>query len=290
MDHQKTMSSKETFPDAFTECEEFDNCPMCHGANFKLYDQPTVQLCADCGLFFHSPCPTQQEIKRSYDSGATYEAWSHAIDNHKRQFRVRLNHILPHAATGRLLDVGMGSGLFLKEAVAAGFEVEGTELAEPGLEAAHEFGFAVHNGQLTDIDFGMRRYDVISMWHVLEHVPNPGTVLKKIFELLNPGGVFAVAVPNESKRLILHQLNRLGGVPVWDWGWGTEIHLNHFFPQTLRKHLQKIGFEILDFGMDDVYPDTSLRSRAIITGHNVSSKIFRWNFGQDMYFICRRPL
>ena len=273
----------------FQQFETHLECPMCGGAEIELYDAPHVRKCIQCRLFFHSPCPTQEDIKKSYDSGTTYEGWSHCVDNHVRQFQVRLRHILPHARGGKLLDVGLGSGLFLKEAAKAGFDVEGTELSSAGFDSSERLGFPVHQGQLTDIDFGSRKYKVVTMWHVLEHVPNPGDVIRKIYGILEPGGIFALAVPNETKRLIQHRLGILDrSHPVWWWAWGSEIHLNHFFPRTLRKHLQLLGFEIVGFGMDDVYPDTRLRSRVVIGMHTLLSRILGWHFGQAMYFVTRK--
>lgn len=271
----------------FENFETLQKCPMCSGTRFALFSEPDIQRCPDCGLFFNSPRPTQTDIAASYNSDAVYKEWDTTAEYHKRQFKIRLGHILPFVDSGRLLDVGAGNGLFMEVAADAGFKCEGTELSDTGTGRTRKRGFEISQGQLTDIDFGSKRFDVVSMWHVLEHVPNPGEVTKKVFDILEPGGVFALAVPNETRPLFRHQWNKK--TKLWMNAWGHEIHLSHFLPKTLRKSLEKTGFEVLDFGMDDIYNNTSLRSAAVVTIHQISAHTIRWHFGVAMYFIARKP-
>ena len=189
------------------------------------------------------------------------------------------------------MDVGTGDGHFLDVAREAGFQVEATELSDTGIERARQRGFSVHKGQMLDIDFQGRRFDAITIWHVLEHVPNPGEMLREIYSLLKPGGILAVAVPNEENKLLRHRLGlRTESNPLGSLDWGKEIHLTHFQPWTLRRNLQKVGFEILDFGVDDIYLVRSGRNRLVLAAQCFLSRLTGYHFSMAMYCICRRPL
>ena len=97
--------------------------------------------------------------------------------------------------TGKILDIGCGTGDFLKYMHSSGWETDGVEtdlgaklIAEKKLGKKIEENFAQIKGE--------KKYDVISMWHVLEHVYNLEGYLKKVNKLLKKGGVLVVGVPN----------------------------------------------------------------------------------------------
>ncbi len=199
----------------------------------------------------------------------------------------RLDLLKRFKNAGRLLDVGAGDGYFLDMAKDGGFSTYGTELSSTGAGYADKLGHRLLLGQLKDIDFGGLKFDVITLWHVLEHLPNPGEALSIISGLLDPGGIFALAVPNEENHLFRYRMglkkcpNPLGPIV-----WGEEIHLTHFQPATLRSALRARGFEVRDFGVDDIYWDRSVKNLAKLAMQKSLSALFGWHFSMAMYCVC----
>ncbi|HCN37520.1 MAG TPA: hypothetical protein DIS94_07415, partial [Bacteroidetes bacterium] len=104
--------------------------------------------------------------------------------------------ILKFKNSGSLLDVGCGSGLFLKS-VSDVFNVSGIDVSKKSINfAREEFGLDVSNKSLDDLISDGKKFDIITLWHVLEHFNNPVEDLKKIRNLLNENGVLIIEVPN----------------------------------------------------------------------------------------------
>ena len=95
----------------------------------------------------------------------------------------------------RLLDVGAGRGRFVAAARAAGYDAAGVEPSERGVRAAREaYGVGLGHAGIEDAEPGT--FDVVTVWHVLEHVEDPGAALRRVTSWLRPGGVLLVGVPN----------------------------------------------------------------------------------------------
>ena len=281
------MHPSETTAQAFLDHETLDACPLCGSANFRVAFQPDVAQCAGCGVYFRNPRPTQPEIQRSYDFGSNYAEWQQNETARRAMWIRRLALIQPFKQTGRLLDIGAGDGYFLDIAKAAGFETFGTELSLTGAEYAKGRGHQLLIGQLKEIDFKDLKFDVVTMWHVLEHLPNPGEALAIISALLKPGGVLALAVPNEENHLFRHRLRGgRGENPLGPLVWSKEIHLTHFQPATLRKALHRAGLTPLRFGVDDIYGDRSAKNMAKLGMQKSLAATLQWHFSMAMFFIC----
>ena len=101
------------------------------------------------------------------------------------------------AQTGRLLDVGCATGLFLHEMALAGWGVVGVEPSPQAVTYAHErLGLEVFQGWLGDAPFEPASFDVVTYWDVLEHTFSPSAELACCARLLKPGGLLAINVPN----------------------------------------------------------------------------------------------
>jgi SAM-dependent methyltransferase len=189
------MHPSEATDRSFLELENLDACPLCGSARFVPAFEPDVAQCAACGVYFRNPRPTQAEIQRSYDFGSNYAEWQKDETSRRAMWLRRLALIRPFNHAGRLLDIGAGDGYFLDIAKAGGFETFGTELSLTGAEYAKGRGHQLLIGQLKEIDFKELKFDVVTIWHVLEHLPNPGEALAIISALLKPDGILALAVP-----------------------------------------------------------------------------------------------
>jgi 2-polyprenyl-3-methyl-5-hydroxy-6-metoxy-1,4-benzoquinol methylase len=273
----------------FEEYENLTACPVCGSSDFRRAFEPDVAQCAQCLVFFRNPRPTQPEICRSYDFGSNYAEWQKDDSKRIRMWKRRFDLLTRFKTGGRLLDVGAGDGFFLDVAKDGGFSTYGTELSSTGAGYADKRGHHLLLGQLKDIDFKGLKFDVITLWHVLEHLPNPGEALSIIAGLLEPGGIFALAVPNEENQLFRYRTGvKKSSNPLGPIVWSKEIHLTHFQPSTLRAALRAHGFEVRDFGVDDIYWDRSPMNLAKLAMQKSLSALLRWHFSMAMYCVCSR--
>lgn len=232
-------------------------CALCKFRYFFIreYSSPgfTVLECALCGLTQVDPLPDAMQLENAYDQ-EYYEDWV----TKQRARRVvmwqkRLKSVaLSAPAKGRLLDVGCGEGLFLEVARENGWDVAGTEISPAGARlAAASLGEAIFCGALSDAHYPDASFDVVTLWHVLEHTTNPFEQLSEIRRILKPGGLLVVAVPNLENSLyrFIYRLVRgkkLRLFSVQD----RELHLFHFSAETLKKMLEQA-----DFSVECIRPD-----------------------------------
>ena len=283
------MHPEESASGRFVEYESLNACPVCGSADFFTAFEPDVVRCAECRVYFRNPRPTQAEIKRSYDVGSNYAEWQQRPAARNLEWKRRIGLILPFIQRGKLLDIGSGDGHFLYIAKAAGFETCGTEISLAGAQYAKERGHQLLIGQLKEIDFNDAQFDVITIWHVLEHLPNPGEALRIISSRLKPGGIMVVAVPNEDNHLFRRRLGgRRGSNPLGPLIWSKEIHITHFQPATLRTALVKAGLVPIRFGVDDIYYERSLKNVSKLWMQKSLSAVLQWHFSMAMYFVCKK--
>ncbi len=95
--------------------------------------------------------------------------------------------------TGTLLDIGAGTGDFLKQATNKGWTIEGVEPNASARKLASQKGVSLAE---SIEDFNGQQFDAVTLWHVLEHLPNLEESIKKIEDLIKPGGILIIAVPN----------------------------------------------------------------------------------------------
>ena len=142
---------------------------------------------------------------------ALLELYRHMRDEHYldeeegRRVTARrlLDEIGKHAPGGPLLDVGCGHGLLLDEARRRGYEVEGLELSEQAFAHAHDaLGLTVHARTLDDLvrDPDARRYAVIVLADVIEHLDDPRRAVDNCVKLLAPDGLLCVVTPDPGSR------------------------------------------------------------------------------------------
>jgi 2-polyprenyl-3-methyl-5-hydroxy-6-metoxy-1,4-benzoquinol methylase len=193
----------------------------------------------------------------------------------------RLKLVRRFQSMGKLLDVDTGDGRFLQTSRAQGYEVTGTELSEAGAAFAQRNGLDVRMGQITDLDLPAGSFDVATIWHVLEHVPNPGAVLPTVWSCLRPGGVLVVAVPNEENFFVRRRVGLAKTSPFDPLQFGGEIHLTYFRPRTLRLTLQLNGFRVVEFGVDDGYFVRDLRMQSKLLIQQTIARSSGWHFAVD---------
>lgn len=106
----------------------------------------------------------------------------------------------------KLLDVGCGTGGFLKQLDGCFFDAHGLEPVKEAVEAAQQAGLQVAQGNILTDSLAPKSYDVVTLWHVFEHIKDPTVALNRIHAILKPGGVLVMAMPNVNSLA-----SRLGG-------------------------------------------------------------------------------
>jgi SAM-dependent methyltransferase len=144
----------------------------------------------------------------------------------------------PWVGQGRYLDVGCGSGASLGVAQALGWQVAGIEMDAAAAARARRFTGEVWAGDVLDAPFASGRFDLVTAFHVLEHVPDPVRVLRRMLEWLAPGGLLVIEVPNAGGL----------GARLFGRAWsGLELprHLSHFTPATLARAVERAGGRVV---------------------------------------------
>jgi SAM-dependent methyltransferase len=219
-------------------------CPACGAAQLSvvaLAERPILLgRCGACGLRWLLDAPTAAELAALYTSGFYEPAPARGgrlVGTYQRlDDAIRLRE-LRGLSPGRLLDVGCGKGRFLAAARDAGWEVRGVEFAPASAEAARvAYGIDVAVGDFLEV--GLKGgFDAITMWHVLEHMPDPFAAVTRAADLLRPGGSLVISVPNiESLQA------RLGG-EQW-FHLDLPRHLMHFSPRSLSALVARTGLRL----------------------------------------------
>jgi SAM-dependent methyltransferase len=231
------------------------NCPACGAANPQFSFQCTdhfltkerfdILHCTVCCVFFTYPQPGTEEIGRYYRSEKyiSHSDTSKGIVNKMYRFvrgisvQNKFRLVSRYSSRGSLLDIGCGTGHLLRAFADKGWETRGIE---PGEEArgyaVDKFGLKVEDepalATLPDASF-----DVVSMWHVLEHVHDVRERMKQVKRLLKEDGLAVVALPNHAAWDAKHY------GPLWA-AWDVPRHLYHFNREAVAKLARESGFVV----------------------------------------------
>jgi len=174
----------------------------------------------------------------------------------------RLSRLTASASSRRLLDIGAHVGRFIHLAKQAGWAVEGVELnPRTAAFAAQKTDAPIHRVPVQALSQSGRRYDVITLTDVLEHIPDPLPLLAALHDLLEPGGWVAVKVPHGRNQRFKERwrarLCRDYRPQVAD----NLVHVNHFTPQSLSRGLAKTGYTTIRIepGAPELVPSPECR-------------------------------
>lgn len=230
-------------------------CWACGGPTGPaLYLEPLPFVeCFECGLAFRVGGESVREI---YEDPSRYEAEraeqqiGAEFEERRRDARVRLRYLEQHAPNGRgrLFDVGAAGGAFLAEAREQGWDVAGVEPMPGAAEHARtELGIDVATGVAEDLDLPGASLDAVTMWHVLEHIPEPLGLIERLRQWMRPGALLAIEVPNGGSPAA----RRLGK----DWPSAEpDVHVSQFTPGALQRLLERGGFEPVDVSTTTIVP------------------------------------
>lgn len=223
-------------------------CKLCESTTHRIVatedrdGRPlTTVMCNGCGLIKSHPLPSREQLDEYYKKQYRSDYKGARTPKRKHIFRyssyalTRLKHLAKAGfARGHLVDVGSGSGEFVFLAQKAGYDVLGLEPHEGYANyTQNTFGVTVQNATLERADIKPESVDIITLHHVLEHLPDPVASLGNMRAWLKPEGVIMVDVPDiEADR---HAPSRRFHI----------AHLYNFNHETLKWTLEKAGFMVL---------------------------------------------
>lgn len=228
-------------------------CPACDATtatpflevrdHFLSKETFSLLKCDSCGLVYTTPRPALEVIGNYYKSedyvshSSTKKGLVNSVYNKVRNYTLNQKvKLVQRLVSGKaLLDVGAGTGHFLKRAQDSGFSVVGLEPDEDARRVAKE----QNNVELQSLDqlahLPAAAYDCVTMWHVLEHVYNLQEDTKQIASLIKPGGVWIIAVPNHTSFDAQHY------GAFWA-AYDVPRHLYHFSPASIVPFIEQLGF------------------------------------------------
>lgn len=201
-----------------------------------LLDQ--LVQCKRCGLQYLNPRLRSDVVIEGYSSGSDEMFVSQAAGR-ERTFAKSLRMIERlRPMRGRLLDVGTAGGSFLAVAKKAGWDVAGCEPNRWMCEWASEhYGLPVVPGTIFDMKLAPNSFDVVTLWDVLEHTPDPNATLRECRRVLEPNGMLVVNYP-DIESLVSHLMGR-------KWVFLLSVHLYYFTGKTLPRMLEELGFRVV---------------------------------------------
>jgi 2-polyprenyl-3-methyl-5-hydroxy-6-metoxy-1,4-benzoquinol methylase len=214
------------------------------GEMFDLY------RCGQCSFLFTNPRPDNNEIGRYYQSERYV---SHAGDKQGFSFiyrvydvvrdfsiKSKLSLIKKYHSSGKLMDLGCGLGYFLNGVhLDKTFDATGVDISEDAISyVKNRFGLEVYKEQDLD-DFKSNSFDIVTQWHVLEHVHLLNERMAQLKRILSKDGTLFIAVPNSDSWDAKHYK------AFWD-GYDVPRHLYHFNQHSFGLLMEKHGFRVVE--------------------------------------------
>lgn len=230
--------------------EKIIKCICCDSCETKLFTNKNnhdILKCKVCDLLFVQPTPPVKDIYledyfRGANNGFGYANYDMDKQATKHTFALFLDNIeklLP--ARGKLLDIGAATGYFMNIAAERGWQASGLEMSDWAASKGRSRGLDIATGTLESNNFQDDSFDAITMWDVIEHMPDPKSALERSFKLLKQGGVVAINTP-DSGSLVARLAGRMWHLLV------PPEHLYYFNQKNLPALSEKIGYKVLKTG------------------------------------------
>jgi SAM-dependent methyltransferase len=161
---------------------------------------------------------------------------SNITGSQRRRLDRELAHLERYKRKGLIVEIGPGKGWFLVAAQEAGWKTVGVEVnARAAAYLAESLRGAIIRADVVEAELPVEAADVVRMWDVIEHLPNPKAALQKLHRSLRRGGIIELSTTNFSS------LSRMINGPEWVYLNGAD-HIHLFDPLSIKKMLHSVGF------------------------------------------------
>jgi 2-polyprenyl-3-methyl-5-hydroxy-6-metoxy-1,4-benzoquinol methylase len=230
-------------------------CPACGSTQFTDYlackdytvsnETFTLQTCGNCQLVITNPRPSNDNLGKYYlseDYISHTDKPASIIDRiyvfartYALRWKIKLITQELHGTNKTLLDYGCGTGHFLKACHDQRWQITGVEPSPIARQSAQRNTASTIASTLDELTG--QKYSTITLWHVLEHVPDPNETLAKLKALLEQNGTLFIAVPNHASHDAETYKNHWAGYDV-------PRHLWHFTPDNVGRLVSKHGLKL----------------------------------------------
>jgi SAM-dependent methyltransferase len=222
----------------------YAKCCLCgkgEAKSIKKESSWNMLQCTACSHVYLYPTPDEAFLKKHYQSYLPANQkqilrWKFMMSGVFVKSLASLDKLYKHKR-GKLFDIGCGHGFFLEMAKKEGWDVYGLDLCQQATEYAKLRGFNVVNVSLFEKNYKDNEFDVITMFYVLEHLPNPVKYLQEIYRILKPGGLLLLRVPHTTPVVRILKVLRIPN-KLYD----TPSHISDFSPATTKTILRNQGF------------------------------------------------
>jgi 2-polyprenyl-3-methyl-5-hydroxy-6-metoxy-1,4-benzoquinol methylase len=222
------------------------SCLLCKGRRYKVIHRKAswrYLRCSGCGLVQLFPRPNSLQAEMVHEDYLAADAgvikqWAAMMEPVIRQSAGLIEKCAPRCP-GSLLDIGCGYGFFLHEMSQRGWHVRGIEISPAGRRhACRKLGLDVSGQSSQSLKWPAGQFDVVTLFYVVEHLPDPDAMLARIFRWLKPGGLILLRWPHTTPIVrFLGPLARQLDL------YHTPYHFYDFSPRTLAVLLKKTGYK-----------------------------------------------
>jgi 2-polyprenyl-3-methyl-5-hydroxy-6-metoxy-1,4-benzoquinol methylase len=236
-------------------------CPVCDSLDSELFCSPWVEendperlygaasgipgaqflvKCKSCDMIYESPRYDSETIIKGYMSSQEAEHDSQYPMRVKSFYLALKKHssrIPPHGA--KILDIGTAGGAFLEAATQFGYKAFGMEPSSDLVERGRARGLNIEQGTIESHSFELGSFDMVCLWDVIEHLPDPKAALLEVKKLLKPDGILLINYPDIGTLQA-----KLAGKRFW---WILSVHLHHFTRKSIFEICRRTGFDAFHF-------------------------------------------
>jgi len=220
-------------------------CNICNGTEIHskyLKHGISIMECKRCELCFVYPIPSVEKQKKYYDEhyqNGRYKTYQNAHELRMKLNEKRFEEIRKYNPEGNHLDIGCATGIFLDVAHKNGLTVYGTELSKEAVTNAKKHHKNIFNGIVEQANYPSEFFELVTIYDLIEHVLDPDQTFREVNRIMKKNGLVVITTPDlkswHAKILGRHfyQIDPFQ-------------HLFYFSPKSIRKIMEKNGFEIIE--------------------------------------------